>query len=168
LGQIFVTRLVFGFVTRRIWFTRVEIKFTLSKTHDIAQLSARRLLVLRHGPSVRQPGVAIVADYDPSVHALRLRRYGAFLATPIVFKLPARHILAIEAPTPPRDPGEFVCTQSTAQEPLGKQHPLLDLRSYALSFRPRTPSTHHHTRFLDHQREVPSGYPPVTGNDPPQ
>jgi hypothetical protein len=84
---MFVARLVFGFVTRRIWFTLVEIKLFLPKTHGIAQLSARRLLVLRHGPSVRQPGVAIVADYDPSVHALKLRRYGAFLATPIVLKL---------------------------------------------------------------------------------
>jgi hypothetical protein len=145
LGQIFVARLVFGFVTRRIWFTRVEvkhlveIKFTLSKTHGIDQLSARRLLVLRHGPSARQPGVAIVADYDPSVHALKLRRYGAFLATPIAAQVPAaRHILAIEDLTPSRDPGEFVCTQPTAQVPLGKQNPLPGLRSHDLSFRPRT------------------------------
>jgi hypothetical protein len=48
-----------GFVNRRIWLRRVEIKLILSKTHDIAQLSVRRLLVLRHGPSARQPGVAI-------------------------------------------------------------------------------------------------------------
>jgi hypothetical protein len=92
-----------------------------SQTHGIAQLSARRLLVLRHGPSARQPGVAIVVDYDHSVHALKLRRYGAFLTTLIAAQAPAaRHILAIEAPTPPRDPGELVCTQPTAQVPLGK------------------------------------------------
>ena len=42
-------------------------KAFLSKHHGIAQLSARRLLVLRHGPSVRPQGIAIVADYDPSV-----------------------------------------------------------------------------------------------------
>jgi hypothetical protein len=139
LGRIFVARLVFGFVTRRIWFTRVEIKLILSKLHGIAQLSARRLLVLRHGPSARQPGFAMVADYDPSVHAPKLRWYVAFLATPIAAQVPAaRHILAMEAPTPPRDPGEFVCTQTTAQVPLGKQHPLPDLRSHAVSFRPRT------------------------------
>ena len=114
-------------------------KALLSKTHGIAQLSARRLLVLRLGPSARQPGVAIVADYDPSNHALKLRRYGTFLSTPIAAQAPAaRHILAIETPTPPRDPGEFVCTQPTAQVPLGKRNPLPDLRSHDLSFRPRT------------------------------
>jgi hypothetical protein len=46
----------------------VEIKLTLSKTHGIAQLSARRLLVLRHGPSARQPGVAIVAGCSNKQH----------------------------------------------------------------------------------------------------
>jgi hypothetical protein len=37
-------------------------KAFLSKHHGIAQLSARRLLVLRHGPSARLQGVAIVAQ----------------------------------------------------------------------------------------------------------
>jgi hypothetical protein len=37
-------------------------KAFLSKHHGIAQLSARRLLVLRHGPSARLQGVAIVAS----------------------------------------------------------------------------------------------------------
>jgi hypothetical protein len=35
--------------------------------HDFAQLSDRCLLVLRHGPSVRLQGVAIVAGYEPPV-----------------------------------------------------------------------------------------------------
>ena len=73
LGQMFVARLVFGFVTRRIWFSRVEIKLFLSKTHGIYQLSVCRLLVLQHGPNPRQPGVVTLADYDPSVHTLKLQ-----------------------------------------------------------------------------------------------
>jgi hypothetical protein len=81
LGQIIVARLVFGFVTRRIWFTRAEVKISFSKHHGIASLSIRRLLVLRYGPSARLQGVAIVADYDPSVQhsefqpALRSHRF---------------------------------------------------------------------------------------------
>ena len=61
LGQIIVARLVFGFVTRRIWFTRAEVKHSFSKHHDIAQLSDLCLLVLRQGPSARPQGVVIVA-----------------------------------------------------------------------------------------------------------
>jgi hypothetical protein len=61
LGHIIVARLVFGFVTRRIWFTRAEVKHSFSKHHGISQLSARSLLVLRHGPSTRFQGVSIVA-----------------------------------------------------------------------------------------------------------
>ena len=38
-----------------------------SKHHGYAQLSARRLLVLRHGSSARLQGVAIIADYEPPV-----------------------------------------------------------------------------------------------------
>jgi hypothetical protein len=52
----------------------VEIKITLSETHEMAQLSARRLLVLRHGPSARQPGVAIVA-LQPMVKPILNRAY---------------------------------------------------------------------------------------------
>ena len=37
------------------------VKFIPSKHHGYTQLSARRLLVLRHGPSARLQGVAIVA-----------------------------------------------------------------------------------------------------------
>jgi hypothetical protein len=42
-------------------------KALLSKHHGIASLRNRRLLVLQHGPSPRLQGVAIAADYDPSV-----------------------------------------------------------------------------------------------------
>ena len=42
-------------------------KVFLSKHHDIAQLSARSLLVLQHGPIARLQEVAIVAGYVPSV-----------------------------------------------------------------------------------------------------
>ena len=38
-----------------------------SKHHGFAQLSDLRLLVLRHGPSARLQGVAIVAGYEPPV-----------------------------------------------------------------------------------------------------
>jgi hypothetical protein len=43
------------------------VKFIPSKHHGYTQLSARRLLVLRHGPSARLQGVAIVAGYEPPV-----------------------------------------------------------------------------------------------------
>ena len=43
------------------------VKIIPSKHHGYAQLSSRRLLVLRHGSSARLQGVAIVADYEPPV-----------------------------------------------------------------------------------------------------
>jgi hypothetical protein len=55
-------RLVFGFVTRRIWFTRAEVKHSFSKHHGIASLIDRLLLVLRYGPRARLQGVVIVAQ----------------------------------------------------------------------------------------------------------
>jgi hypothetical protein len=36
LGQIIVARLVFGFVTRRIWFTRAEVKHLLAFPNTMA------------------------------------------------------------------------------------------------------------------------------------
>jgi hypothetical protein len=43
------------------------VKVIPSKHHGFAQLSDWRLLVLRHGPSARLQGVAIVAGYEPPV-----------------------------------------------------------------------------------------------------
>ena len=40
---------------------------SFQKHHGFVQLSARRLLVLRHGPSARLQGVANVAGYEPPV-----------------------------------------------------------------------------------------------------
>ena len=62
LGQIIVSRLVFGFVTRRIWFTRAEVKQSFYKHDCDLPLLSRNMLFNRstdlhvpNGPRARQP-----------------------------------------------------------------------------------------------------------------
>jgi hypothetical protein len=62
LGQIIVARLVFGFVTRRTWFTRAEVKHSFYKHDGDPPLLSRNMRFNRstdphvpNGPRARQP-----------------------------------------------------------------------------------------------------------------
>ena len=74
--------------------------------YRIPPASARRLLVLRHGPSARLQGVAIVADYEPpvqrSAYGRRDPRFDFCRRNPRFCRTPFRLSLALACPADPR------------------------------------------------------------------